>query len=310
MSWTVKDMPDQKGRVVAITGANSGLGFEGAKGFASRGARVIMACRNVGKGEDARRRIVAEHPRATVEVMALDLASLASVRRFAEDLVTQVDRLDVLCNNAGVMALPRTQTADGFEMQFGTNHLGHFALTGRLLPLLRATANARIVTMSSGAHRMGRIDFDDLQGSAGYGKWTAYAQSKLANLLFVFELDRRLRMKQARMMSVACHPGYSATELQAAGPKMEGSAFMERIMELGNRLLAQDAATGALPMLYAATASDVEGGDYIGPDGIGELWGHPTKVQPTARARDPETAARLWATSEELTGVRYDALDG
>jgi NAD(P)-dependent dehydrogenase (short-subunit alcohol dehydrogenase family) len=310
MSWTVKDMPDQKGRVVAITGANSGLGFEVAKGFASRGARVIMACRNVGKGEDARRRIVAEHPRATVEVMALDLASLASVRRFAEDLVTQVDRLDVLCNNAGVMALPRTQTADGFEMQFGTNHLGHFALTGRLLPLLRATANARIVTMSSGAHRMGRIDFDDLQGSAGYGKWTAYAQSKLANLLFVFELDRRLRMKQARMMSVACHPGYSATELQAAGPKMEGSAFMERIMELGNRLLAQDAATGALPMLYAATASDVKGGDYIGPDGIGELWGHPTKVQPTARARDPETAARLWATSEELTGVRYDALDG
>ena len=309
MTWTIDDMPSLAGRVIVVTGANSGLGYEGARGFARRGAKVIMACRNIGKGEDARQKIVAESPTAKVEVMALDLASLASVRRFAEDVLAQTDRLDALCNNAGVMALPRCETADGFEMQLGTNHFGHFALTGRLLPLLLKTAGARIVTQSSGAHRMGRMAFDDLAGKQSYGKWTAYGQSKLANLLFAFELDRRLRARRAKAMSVACHPGYAATELQAAGPKMEGSAFMESIMALGNRLLAQDAAKGALPMLYAATAPDIEGGDYIGPDGIGELWGYPKKVQPTARARDPEPAARLWTVSEELTGVRYESLD-
>jgi len=309
MPWTTRDMPDLKGRVIAVTGANSGLGIEASRGFAGRGARVVMACRNAAKAEDARQKILAEHPSATVEVMTLDLASLASARQFAQDLAQRTDRLDVLCNNAGVMALPRRETVDGFEMQLGTNHFGHFALTGLVLPLLLATPDSRAVTMSSGAHKMGRIDFDDLHGKRKYGKWTAYAQSKLANLLFAYELDRRLKSKRAKAISVACHPGYSATELQSAGPKMEGSSFMERIMQLGNMLLSQDAATGALPTLYAATASDVQGGDYIGPDGIGELWGHPKKVESNARSHDPEAGARLWTVSEESTGVRYDALD-
>ncbi len=309
MAWTTSDMPDLKGRVIAVTGANSGLGFEASRGFAGRGARVVMACRNASKAEGARQKILAEHPRSSVEVMTLDLASLASVRQFAKDLAQRTDRLDVLCNNAGVMALPRRETADGFEMQLGTNHFGHFALTGLVLPLLLATPDSRVVTMSSGAHKMGRIDFDDLHGKRKYGKWTAYGQSKLANLLFAYELDRRLQRKRVKAISVACHPGYSATELQSAGPRMEGSSFMERIMELGNMLLSQDAATGALPALYAATAPDVQGGDYIGPDGIGELWGHPKKVTSNARSHDPESAARLWKVSEESTGVSYAALD-
>src|ERR1041385_8193041 len=249
MAWTTSHMPALKGKVIVVTGANSGLGFEASRGFASRGARVIMACRNAAKAQGAWQKILVEHPGASVEVMALDLASLASVRQFAKDLAQRTDRLDVLCNNAGVMALPRRETADGFEMQLGTNHLGHFALTALLLPLLLATPDSRVVTMSSGAHKMGRIDFDDLHGKRKYGKWTAYAQSKLANLLFAYELDRRLQRNRATAISVACHPGYSATELQSAGPKMEGSSFMERIMELGNMLLSQDAAMGALPTL-------------------------------------------------------------
>ena len=309
MAWTTSHMPALKGKVIVVTGANSGLGFEASRGFASRGARVIMACRNAAKAQGAWQKILVEHPGTSVEVIALDLASLASVRQFAKDLAQRTDRLDVLCNNAGVMALPRRETADGFEMQFGTNHLGHFALAALLLPLLLATPDSRVVTQSSGAHRMGRIDFDDLHGKRKYGKWAAYGQSKLANLLFAYELDRRLSNKRAKTISVACHPGYAATELQAAGPKMEGSSFMERLMALGNTLLAQDAATGALPTLYAATAPDVQGGDYIGPDGIGELWGHPKKVESNARSHDPEAAGRLWKVSEQLTGVSYAALD-
>jgi NAD(P)-dependent dehydrogenase (short-subunit alcohol dehydrogenase family) len=301
-------MPDLSGKTIVVTGANSGLGFEASRAFAAKGASLVMACRNPEKAEEALRKILVEHPRGKVELMPLDLASLASVRRFAEDLASRAQRLDVLCNNAGVMALPRRETADGFEMQIGTNHFGHFALTGRLLPLLLATPGARIVTQSSSAHRGGRMNFDDLHGKLGYRKWITYGQSKLANLLFAFELDRRLRAKGANAMSVACHPGYSATELQGVGPRMEGSGFMERIMELGNRLLAQDAAAGALPMLYAATAPDVVGGDYWGPSSFGELWGAPKRVGTTARARDVEAARRLWEISEEATGVRYEAL--
>ncbi|MGH7819102.1 MAG: oxidoreductase, partial [Candidatus Binatia bacterium] len=252
--------------------------------------------------------IVAEHPGAAVEVAALDLASLASVRAFAEAFASRHARLDVLCNNAGVMALPRSKTADGFEMQLGTNHLGHFALTGLLLQRLASTPRARVVTQSSTAHRMGRIDFDDLHAERSYGKWAAYGQSKLANLLFAYELARRLERSGKDVISVACHPGYAATELQFAGPRMEGSSLMERVMGLGNRLLAQSAAMGALPMLFAATAPELRGGDYVGPDGFGEAWGHPKKVGSNARSRDVEAAKRLWAVSGELTGVRYDAL--
>jgi hypothetical protein len=206
------------------------------------------------------------------------------------------------------MALPYRQTADGFEMQFGTNHLGHFALTGLLLEPLLATPGARIVTVSSGFHRLGAIRFDDPQWQRGYRKWPAYGQSKLANLLFAYELQRRLDAAGAGVISVAAHPGYAATNLQTAGPRMQGSSLLERLSSLGNSLLAQSAAMGALPQLYAATAPGVRGGEYYGPDGVGEMWGHPTLVESNARSHDRDAATRLWALSERLTGVTYDAL--
>jgi NAD(P)-dependent dehydrogenase (short-subunit alcohol dehydrogenase family) len=306
MAWTEKDMPDLSAKTIVVTGSNSGLGFEGARAFAAKGAEVILACRSTAKAEAAREKIVNAQPAARVEVMALDLSSLASVRAFAEAFRSRHDRLDLLCNNAGVMALPRRETADGFEMQIGTNHLGHFALTGLLLPSMLPVPGARVISQSSGAHRMGAIDFEDLHGKRRYGRWRAYGQSKLANLLFAYELQRRLAKKAANVISVACHPGYAATELQFAGARMEGSTLMERVFAVGNQLFAQDAAAGALPMLYAATAADVRGGDYIGPDGIGGLWGHPKKVDSNSRSHDAGVAMRLWAVSEEQTGIRYD----
>ncbi|GIW42165.1 MAG: short-chain dehydrogenase [Candidatus Binatia bacterium] len=306
MAWSRDDVPDLSGRTVVVTGANSGIGFEAARVFAQKGARVVLACRDAKKAEEARARIVGESPGATVEVELLDLANLASVRDFARRFSARSDRLDVLCNNAGVMALPLLRTADGFEMQFGTNHLGHFALTGLLLPALLSTPSARVVTVSSNAHRFGRMDFENWNAQRSYGKWRAYAQSKLANLLFAFELDRRLRACGADVRSVACHPGWAATNLQFVGPRLSGARLMESLARVGNRYFAQSAAMGALPILYAATASDVEGGDYIGPDGMLENRGYPRKVRPSRRALDPVTARRLWELSEDLTGVRYE----
>jgi NAD(P)-dependent dehydrogenase (short-subunit alcohol dehydrogenase family) len=230
------------------------------------------------------------------------------VRAFASRWNAEGAPLHALCNNAGVMAIPRRTTADGFEMQLGTNHLGHFALTGLLLERLLATPDARIVNVASTAHRPGRIDFDDLQGERSYGRWRAYSQSKLANLLFTFELQRRLAAKGARASAVACHPGYAATNLQFVGARMDGSSFMERFFGLGNALFSQSASMGALPTVYAATAVDVQGGNYFGPGGLGELWGYPAKAGCTARARDRETARRLWEVSETLTGVTFRAL--
>jgi hypothetical protein len=227
------------------------------------------------------------------------------VRGFADAFHLGHPALHVLCNNAGVMAIPYRRTVDGFEMQFGTNHLGHFALTGLLLDRLLATEGGRVVNVSSGAHRMGTIRFDDLQWQNGYRKWRAYGQSKLANLLFTFELQRRADASGAKLLSVACHPGYAATNLQAAGPRMQGSSMMESLFSVGNSLFAQSAAMGALPTEYAAVASDVHGGDYIGPDGIGEMWGHPVKVGCSAAARDTAAAARLWELSAQLTNVHY-----
>ena len=269
---------------------------------------MVLACRDLEKARAAITVIADECRGASVAAMQLDLASLASIRNFAAAFVARYDALHVLCNNAGVMALPYRKTADGFEMQFGTNHLGHFALTGLLLDRLLATPDARVVNVSSGAHRFGSIRFDDLQWEHGYRKWAAYGQSKLANLLFTYELQRRLSAAGAAAISVACHPGYAATNLQLAGPRMEGSSFLESLSEFGNRVFAQDAAMGALPTLYAATAPDVRGGDYIGPDGLGEMKGYPRKVQSNRRSRDSAVAAKLWETSEKLTGVRYTAL--
>ena len=303
--WSEADIPDLSGRTIVITGANSGLGFEAALALAGKGAQVVLACRDQAKGRAAEEQIRARHPRATTALMALDLSSLADIRRFAEAARATYPRIDVLMNNAGVMALPHRQTADGFEMQFGTNHLGHFALTGLLLDHLLSSPGARVVTVSSGAHRMGRIRFDDPNWQRGYRKWPAYGQSKLANLLFAYELQRRLAAAGADTISVAAHPGYAATNLQAAGARMQGSSLLERVMDVANWLFAQNAAMGALPQLYAAVAPNVRGGEYYGPDGIGELWGHPRAVISSASSRDAEAARRLWALSEQLTAVTY-----
>ena len=304
--WTAEEVPDLSGRTTVVTGANSGLGFETARVLARHGARVVLACRDPARAEAAVDAIARETPAGRTEARELDLASLASVRAFAEGFRKSHAALALLVNNAGVMAIPRRTTAEGFEMQLGTNHLGHFALTGLLLEPLLAAPGARIVTVSSTAHRLGRIDFDDLHGERRYGAWRAYAQSKLANLLFAFELQRRLAAAHADAISVAAHPGYAATQLQFAGPRLSGSALMRRVMELGNRLFAQDAAAGALPTLYAATAPDVRGADYFGPDGFGEMTGHPRRVAAAARAHDAGSATRLWDASERLTGVRYE----
>ena len=303
--WSVADIPDLTGKTVIITGANSGLGFEAATALAGAGAQVVLACRDQAKGRAAEEQIRATHPRAATALMPLDLSSLADIRRCADEILRAYPRIDVLMNNAGVMALPHRQTADGFEMQFGTNHLGHFALTGLLLERLRATPGGRVVTVSSGAHRMGKIRFDDPHWRSGYSKWPAYGQSKLANLLFAYELQRRLAAAGADTISVAAHPGYAATNLQAAGPRMLGSSRLERLMEVANSLFAQSAAMGALPQIHAAVAPGVHGGQYIGPDGFGELWGHPRVVTSSRRSQDVEAARRLWALSEEMTGVTY-----
>jgi NAD(P)-dependent dehydrogenase (short-subunit alcohol dehydrogenase family) len=261
----------------------------------------VLACRNTEKGESAARGITAAMPEAAVQVEALDLGSLESVRAFAERFRAKHDGLDLLINNAGVMAPPRGVTADGFELQFGTNHLGHFALTGLLIGAMAGREDTRVVTLSSGAHRMGRIDFDDLQGERRYRRWRAYGQSKLANLLFALELDRRLRAGGSKARSLAAHPGYAATNLQSAA-----APIVDRlVMVVTNRLLAQSAEMGALPTLYAGTYPGLEGGTYVGPDGLGEQRGHPEPVAPSRAARDEAVARRLWTVSEELTGVRY-----
>lgn len=291
--WGAADIPGQSGRVALVTGANSGIGFVAARELARAGAEVVLAVRDTAKGERA-----AAQMEGDTTVAKLDLASLSSVREFA----AHVEALDLLINNAGVMAAPRRLTADGFESQLATNHLGHFALTGLLLERLLASSAPRVVTVSSHLHRRGKIDFDDLQGERKYDRWQAYSNSKLANLLFCFELDRRARAAGSKLVSTAAHPGYAATNLQfAASPhRWERAAGW-----VGNRLLAQSADMGALPTLYAATVPDLPGGSFVGPDGRKEQRGHPQIVTAAGAAYDEEVARRLWEASEELTGVRY-----
>jgi NAD(P)-dependent dehydrogenase (short-subunit alcohol dehydrogenase family) len=299
--WTAADIPSQRGRIAVVTGANSGLGLVTARELARAGARVVLACRDLAKGADARREIEAAAPGAELQLAKLDLGSLASVAEFAEGFKGGHDGLDLLINNAGVMAPPRRTTADGFELQLGTNHLGHFALTGRLLDALQGREDARVVTLSSEAHRIGKIDFDNLQRERGYNRWRAYGQSKLANLMFALELDRRLRTAGANVKSLSAHPGYAATNLQsAAAPTVD-----RLVMAVGNRLFAQSADMGALPTLYAATAPDLESGLFIGPDGFAEQRGHPHIVSPSGAAQDAAVARRLWEVSEDLTGVKF-----
>jgi NAD(P)-dependent dehydrogenase (short-subunit alcohol dehydrogenase family) len=302
--WTAADIPGQSGRTILITGANSGLGLRSAEALARAGAHVLMACRNETKAKtasDAVREVATGTPPTVVR---LDLSDLGSVRACAAEVLEIAPRVDVLMNNAGIMATPLERTTEGHEKQFATNHLGHFALTGLLLPAL-AAPGSRVVTTSSMAHRAGTIRWDDIDWNKRYSKWLAYAQSKLANLLFAFELDRRGGAAGAKLTSVAAHPGYASTHLQAAGPEMAGNRFMASFMELGNRLLGQSDAMGALPQLYAATMPDVEGGEYFGPDFF-EWRGHPQRVGASARARNVDAAQRLWSLSEDLTGVHYD----
>jgi NAD(P)-dependent dehydrogenase (short-subunit alcohol dehydrogenase family) len=298
--WTASDIPDQGGRVAVVTGANSGLGLVTARELARAGAEVIMACRNVGKGEAAAERIRSEVPEARVRVERLDLAELSGVQDFAEQL--SADQLHLLVNNAGIMAPPRRLTADGFESQFGTNHLGHFALTGRLLPRLLAAPEPRVVTLSSLAHRMGRIRFSNLQGERRYVNWLAYAQSKLSNLMFCFELQRRASEADSPLKSVAAHPGYSRTNLQFAAPPI----YEQAVMAVTNVLVGQSAEMGALPTLYAATMPSLPGGSFVGPNGLQQVRGHPEVVTAAARAYDDAVWRRLWEVSEELTGVHYE----
>jgi len=308
--WTAADVPDQTGRTIVITGATSGLGLASAHVLAGAGARVLLAARNPEKAARARDEVAAGATGPAPEVVALDLTDLGSVRAAAAAIAERVDALDVLMNNAGIMAPPLGRTAQGFEAQLGTNHFGHFALTGLLLPQLRAATAARVVTTSSGAHKAGRMRWHDLNWQHGYRRWLAYGQSKLANLLFAFELDRRSGAHGAAIVSVAAHPGYAATHLQAAAPEASGRKLTARFMELGNRILAQSAEDGALPQLYAATMPDVVGGEYFGPDRLSELRGAPVRVKGTRRANDTADAGRLWDVSERLTGVSFDWGDG
>jgi len=301
---TQADLPDLTGQRAIVTGANSGLGFETARALAQHGASVTLAVRSVPRGRDAADRVRALAPSAIVTVEELDLADLGSVRAFAQRwTAANPDGLHLLVNNAGVMAIPRRQTADGFEMQLGTNHLGHFALTGLLLAALAAVPEARVVTVSSAAHRFGRMDFDDLMGTRRYSAWRAYGQSKLANLLFTSELQRRLQRAGLPIKAMAAHPGYAATNLQGVAPSMRGSSIGERVTEWGNRLLAQPASMGALPTLYAATVPNLPGDTFVGPDGWLGQRGHPRVVGRSRAARSRADAERLWRVSEGLTGV-------
>jgi NAD(P)-dependent dehydrogenase (short-subunit alcohol dehydrogenase family) len=302
--WTAAAIPSLAGLRAVVTGANSGLGYETALALAAHGAQVTMAVRDTAKGDAAAQQIRAQAPQASIEVRRLDLADLASIDEFAWLWrESHPDGLDMLINNAGIMAIPRRETADGFEMQLGTNHLGHFALTGRLLDAIRP--EGRIVTVSSQAHRMGRMDFDDLMGERKYGAWRAYGQSKLANLLFMRSLAERLERAGSTIASVAAHPGFASTHQQAVAPEMKGRGWQVKIMDGVNKVMAQSAAMGALPTLYAATFPAIRSGDYVGPDGFGEQRGHPKLVGMNASARDDEAANRLWTVSEDLTGVRY-----
>ena len=299
-AWTTDQIPDQTGRTAVVTGANNGLGLVTAEQLARAGATVVLACRNLSKGAAAASGIQEAAHGAHVQVQELDLSSLDSVRRFADAL--DIEALDLLVNNAGVMMTPPQRTEDGFELQFGTNHLGHFALTGLLLERLGRAEAARVVTLTSLEHKSGHLDFDDLQAERDYGRRKAYRQSKLANAIFGLELDRRLRAAGSPIASVLAHPGYASTGIQSAAPKA-----MKALMVLGDKVLAQSAERGAVPILYAATAPGVESGEYFGPSGPAEVRGrHPKRVRVSGKGRDPENGQKLWTVSEQLTGVVYD----
>jgi NAD(P)-dependent dehydrogenase (short-subunit alcohol dehydrogenase family) len=296
-AWTFDDIPKQSGRNVLVTGANTGIGFETARMLALKGARVTLACRNLDKGREAVERIMAESSEAEVSLEQLDLSDLDNIKDFTARFNDQHERLDLLILNAGVMVPPESKTAQGFELQFGVNHLGHFALTGALLPLVQAADGSRVVVVSSTAATQGVMNFDDLHfEKRGYAPWRAYGQSKLANQLFALELQRRLRTSGSSVLVTAAHPGWTATDLQRTSPM---ASFM-------NRFVAMKPPQGALPTLRAATDPTASGGDYYGPNGLFQMRGYPKRIPMVKRAKNSDDAAQLWQISEELTGVGYD----
>jgi NAD(P)-dependent dehydrogenase (short-subunit alcohol dehydrogenase family) len=299
MSWNLAQAPTQKGRIAIVTGANIGLGYETALGLAAKSCSVVLACRNIDKAEAAKASILAQYPKSIIDCMALDLASLKSVRKFAAAYKRRHARLDLLINNAGIMMPPFALSEDGFESQLAANYLGHFALTGLLLPLMIKTPRSRIVSLSSLAHQWGDIRFEDLHFERRYDKRLAYGQSKLACLMFAYELQRRLRRAGHTTLSVAAHPGVSSTNLFQHLPKIIG------LFAPLTPLILQSAQGGAQPTLYAALGDDIHGGDYCGPQSLGEMRGDPVKVSSSRRSRDEAVAARLWTVSEGLTGVRF-----
>lgn len=301
MAFSKETIPDQSGKTVLVTGANSGLGFETAKALAAKGARVIMTVRDEAKGLAAIDMIEVDVPEANLDLRLMDLADLEEVKMLAKALHDEGVKLDVLVNNAGVMMPPRGVTKQGFETQFGTNHLGHFALTLQLLDLMNVDGDARVVTVSSEMHKRGRIDFGDLQSERSYSPTGAYAQSKIANIYFGLELMRKCEAAGLKIKSLMAHPGYASTNLQYAGP----TGIVRFFIPLANALFAQSAEAGAWPQLYAATMPDVNTGEYFGPKGLAGMRGAPGRDDPIRRAKDSEIAARLWDASENLTGVRW-----
>lgn len=303
-NWTTENMPNLSGKVIIVTGANSGIGFEASKEFARKGAQVILACRNMQKAEAALAELQGGVPNAQAEIMQLDLVSQKSIHAFANAFQAKYDQLDVLVNNAGIMEVPYGTTEDGFERQLGTNHLGHFALTGLLINMIRSTPNARVVNISSGAHRSGSIDFDNLmyEGGTGYSPGQSYGRSKLANLMFTYELQRRFEAGGVNAIAVAAHPGGSNTNL--SNHLTDG--FNGKIMMPLLRRIFQSAAMGALPTMRAAVDPNVKGGDYYGPGGFMEMSGNPIKVNSSKESHDSADQKKLWQISEELTSVHYD----
>jgi NAD(P)-dependent dehydrogenase (short-subunit alcohol dehydrogenase family) len=303
--WTLADIPPQPGKLALVTGGTGGLGFETARALARAGAEVVVTGRNDAKGDEAIVKMRNQSPSAKVEYQRCDLANLAAVRSFARNFADTHQALDLLVNNAGVMAIPRRETTgDGFEMQFGVNYLAHFALTAHLLPLLRAASGARVVGLSSLAHRTGMVDFRDLQGERFYNPWKAYGQSKLAMLMFALELQRRSDSAQWNLTSIAAHPGWSRTDLFTSGPGR--SSLFSIASQFAAPFLGQPAEAGALPILFAATDPKARGGGYYGPGGFSELTGPPTRASIMIQARDSAAAKRLWDISETLTGVSFD----
>ncbi|TFG99542.1 MAG: SDR family NAD(P)-dependent oxidoreductase [Calditrichales bacterium] len=294
--WNAESISDQSGRVAIVTGSSSGIGYETARVLAMKNATVIIAVRNPQKGEKALQKIKDQNQNANVMTMVLDLADLNSIRSFVAEFALKFERLDLLINNAGVMAPPYSKTVNGFELQFGTNHLGHFALTMQLMDLLRKTSGSRIVTVSSNMHKSGNLNFDDLNWEKRkYKAWEAYGASKIANLYFTYELDHQLKSGKSGPLVTASHPGWTATELQR---HTSGVGFL-------NNFFAQDITMGALPTLYAAVGPDVQGGDYYGPSGFMEMKGYPKKTESDAKSKDKDIARKLWQESEKLTGVKW-----